>query len=258
MQLLIESRPSADPALLDLLETRVGKPLAMADVRESITHLYTLGRFEDVRVDASPSPAGGVSLRFELTPIHSVSEVEFTGALALSKGTLRRAMTERYGATPTVGRATDVARLLEQVYRDHGYLKPSVRAVPRQLHDPDRTVLTFEIDAGPQARIRNVEITGNPMASRSELLGKLAASPSDPYQQTELQRRLGDYVTRLKRRGYYEASATQNAQVSADGTAVDLALDFQPGPVVTVTYEGDRLPAERLKELVPIEREGTV
>ena len=65
-------------------------------------------------------------------------------------------------------------------------------------------------------------------------------------------------MTRLKRRGYYEASATQNAQVSADGMAVDLTLDFRPGPVVTVTYEGDRLPAERLKELVPIEREGTV
>ena len=76
-------------------------------------------------------------------------------------------------------------------------------------------MLTFEIDAGPQARIRNVEITGNPMTARSELLSKLAASPSDPYQQTELQRRLGEYVTRFKRRGYYEASATQTAQVSA-------------------------------------------
>ena len=96
------------------------------------------------------------------------------------------------------------------------------------------------------------------MTARSELLSKLAASPSDPYQQTELQRRLGEYVTRFKRRGYYEASATQTAQVSADGMAVDLTLDFRPGPVVTVTYEGDRLPAERLKELVPIEREGTV
>jgi outer membrane protein assembly factor BamA len=258
VQVLIESRPSVDPALLDLLETRVGQPLAMADVRESITHLYTLGRFEDVRVDAAPSPSGGISLRYELTPIHGVSEVEFEGALALSKGTLRRAMTERYGATPTLGRAAEVVRLFEQVYRDRGYLKPTVRAVPRQLHDPDRTVLTFEIDAGPLARIRNVEINGNPMAARTEVLGKLAANPSDPYQQTELQRRLSDYIARLKRRGYYEASATQNEQVSTDSTAVDLTLNFQPGPVVTVTYEGDRLPPERLKELVPIEREGSV
>ena len=258
VQLFIESRPSVDPALVELLETHVGQPLAMADVRESISHLYTLGRFEDVRVDATATPSGGVNLRFELIPIHGVSQVEFEGALALSKGTLRRAMTERYGATPTLGRAADVVRLLEQVYRDHGYLKSTVRAVPRQLHDPDRTVLTFQIDAGAQARISNVEIGGNPMADRADLLRRLGAAPSDPYQQAELERRLTDYVTRLKRRGYYEAAATQSAQVSDDATAVDLTLDFQPGPIVTVTYEGDRLPADRLKELVPIEREGSV
>src|SRR4030095_14220559 len=41
-------------------------------------------------------------------------------------------------------------------------------------------------------------------------------------------------------------------------TEWDLPLISQPGPVVTVTYEGDRLPPERLKELVPIEREGSV
>ena len=88
--MLIESRPTADPRSCDLLETRVGQPLSMADVRESITHLYSLGRFQDVQVDASPSPSGGVSLRYKLMPIHSVSEVDFAGALALSKSTLRQ------------------------------------------------------------------------------------------------------------------------------------------------------------------------
>src|SRR5262249_48642018 len=91
-----------------------------------------------------------------------------------------------------------------------------------------------------------------------ELLGKLAANPSDPYQQAELQRRLTDYVARLKRRGYYEANASHDARVSEDGTAVDLTLGVEAGPLVSVTFEGDRLPAERLKELVPIEREGSV
>jgi outer membrane protein insertion porin family len=39
---------------------------------------------------------------------------------------------------------------------------------------------------------------------------------------------------------------------------VNLALTVQPGPPITVRFEGDPLPAEKQKELVPIEREGSV
>src|SRR3979409_535862 len=53
---------------------RVGPPLAMAEVRESLTRLFSLGRFEDVRVDASMS-GGGVALVYELSPIHPVTKI---------------------------------------------------------------------------------------------------------------------------------------------------------------------------------------
>ena len=50
------SRPKAaritDPARLDLLETGVGRPLRMRDVRRIVTHLFSLGRFENVVVRA--------------------------------------------------------------------------------------------------------------------------------------------------------------------------------------------------------------
>ena len=45
--------PVADAGVLELVETRVGEPLAMRDVRGTIDHLVGLGRFEDVRVFAS-------------------------------------------------------------------------------------------------------------------------------------------------------------------------------------------------------------
>ena len=45
----------------------------MAQVRETVTHLFSLGRFEDVRVDAALD-GGRVALRYELSPIHPVDE----------------------------------------------------------------------------------------------------------------------------------------------------------------------------------------
>jgi outer membrane protein assembly complex protein YaeT len=38
----------------------------------------------------------------------------------------------------------------------------------------------------------------------------------------------------------------------------DITIDVQPGPIVTVEFEGDPLPADRREELVPVEQEGSV
>ncbi len=133
LQVFVDGQPTADAAITELLETHVGNPLAMTDVRESISHLYSLGRFQDIRVDAATSSSGGVSLRFDLVPLRSVQDVEFTGTLGLDKGLLRRTIADRYGARPPVARAADASRTLEALYRDHGYLGAVVRATPSDV-----------------------------------------------------------------------------------------------------------------------------
>ena len=171
VQLLSEGRPLEDEAAAALVATRVGQPLSMADVRESITHLFGLGRFQDVRVDASEAP-GGVLLRYDLIPLHTVQRVDFRAAgdvavaagkgLGLDEGLLRRTMTNRFGASPPVGRAPEVARTIEQLYHDHGYLRATVHPVATEEHDPDRTLLAFEIVPGPRAVVGNVQVEGDP------------------------------------------------------------------------------------------------
>ena len=55
--------PVAESGVLELVETRIGEPLAMQDVRGTIEHLVGLGRFEDVRVFASGHrPGRGAAL----------------------------------------------------------------------------------------------------------------------------------------------------------------------------------------------------
>ena len=50
----VGGRRYTEPSVLQLIETRVGEPLSMEHVRETIDHLVGLGRFEDVRVFAEP------------------------------------------------------------------------------------------------------------------------------------------------------------------------------------------------------------
>src|SRR6187549_2843616 len=78
IQLDQEGRVVNDPAVLRLIETRVGDRLAIRSVRETIAHLMALGRFEDVRVESEPV-GNGVRVTYVLMPRHPIDRIEFVG-----------------------------------------------------------------------------------------------------------------------------------------------------------------------------------
>jgi len=258
VRVFVDGQPTTESALIDVLETRAGQPLSMADVRESIGHLYSLGRFQDIQVDATAAGAGGVSVRYDLVPLRSVESVEFTGTLGLDRGLLRRTIADRYGARPPISRAADAARTLTALYADHGYLSATVHVLPVAAVGQARTVLTFEVEAGPQAKIAELTIEGDVRTSRESFERQLQIERGSPYEPPVLERKLDEFTQKLRKRGFYEASGTHRAVISEDKTSVNLVITVRSGPNVTVRYEGDPLPADRLKELVPVERENSV
>ena len=52
-----------DASLLEIIETRTGSPLTMLAVRDTLAHLYGLGRYQDVQVDAQLRSDGVVPAR---------------------------------------------------------------------------------------------------------------------------------------------------------------------------------------------------
>ena len=116
----------------------------------------------------------------------------------------------------------------------------------------------FDIEAGPQARVGAIEVIGEPQATREAVLQRLSLATGRLYERQRLDERLADYARRLKSRGYLQAVASQLARISDDGRTADLRLDIVSGPIVTVSFEGDALPADKKTELVPFEREGSV
>ena len=53
----------------------------MVDVRESVTHLFSLGRFEDVQVHAERADGGAWRCATTSIPIHPVAKIAFAGRL---------------------------------------------------------------------------------------------------------------------------------------------------------------------------------
>ena len=100
IQLDEEGRVVNDPAVIRLIETRVGDRLSVRSARETIAHLMSLSRYEDVRVLSEPV-SGGVRVKYVLIPQHPIDRVQFTGTVALSEDDLRRVISERFGNAPS-------------------------------------------------------------------------------------------------------------------------------------------------------------
>ncbi|HJZ77282.1 MAG TPA: POTRA domain-containing protein [Vicinamibacterales bacterium] len=260
VKLFTEGRETTDPVLTSIVETAPGASLSMLEVRESVAHLFSLGQFEGVSVDAELEN-GRVALRYELIPIHPVTNIRFAGALGgpgIDPGAMRRAIVDRYGVTPPLGRVADMTRILTDALRERGYLSASVVPRPEIEHAPERATLVFTIDPGPRTIIGQVDIVGVPTATRPELLKQLGVVHGAPYQRDALEARIERYVEDRRSRGFYEARVSPSVKVSEDGTLADLTLNVAPGPHVRVVFVGDPLPPDRRAELVPVEREGSV
>ena len=260
VRFFLEGRETTDPAFVSIVETTAGAPLSMVQVRESIAHLFSLGRFDDVRVDASLENAR-VTLRYELSPIHPVTDIRFagrTGAAGIDIGALRRVVADRYGATPPIGRTSDMVRLLSDALAADGYLHPSVSSAVRLDHAPERATLTFTLEPGARTTIGTIDITGAPSLPRSELLRRINLVQGAPFRRERLASGLERYIQDRRKRGYYEAKMTPSIQLADQDRVANVTLAVDPGPHVRVVFTGDPLPGDRRNELVPVEREGSV
>ena len=250
-----EGRIVTDQLITSLIETTLGEPLSMQDVRETITHFTSLNRYEDVQVFQEPAGTG-IRLRYLLVPLHPVDRLQFRGLLGLGDADIRGVIVERFGPAPSAGRVEEVAEALRTLYRERGY--SSARITPRieETHAPDRATMAFEVEAGTRAAIARVEIDEIDSADRRVAPGAIGIRVGDPYDSTAILAALDRYATDLRARGFYEARAVHTTTFGPDGTAT-VRITVDRGPVVTVAFAGDPLPENDRERLVPVRAEGS-
>ena len=253
--LVSNGRTLRDPSILELVETEVGVPLSMRQVRESLTHLFSLGTFEDVRVEGDRLERG-VSLRYELVPLAVIERIEFDGDTGISVSDLRAAIAETHGTFFEARTAASVSDTLRRSYRSRGFFRSQV-STQIEGQGANRT-LRVTVGAGRRSQIAQVFVTGVSSTLYSLTLNRLGLETGQTYDGTAVDRRLLAYEEELRQQRYYQAQLSHTIDVAPGGDRIDLRLDIRRGPRIAVVFAGDDVPGANPTELVPVEREGSV
>ncbi len=257
VRLQLKGAALQNPELVEMIETRTGAPLAMVDVRESMAHLFGLGLYQDVQVDASMR-GDGVVLTYNLFPAQRVRRIVFEGALGLPESDLRRIVVERHGASPSLARSAQAVATLQALYRDRGYPKAEIAARAGDEAGSSTVSLVFTIRPGARARIGAIDVQGAPREPAPQVLSALGLRVGDVYDGIDLDARLTQYANDLRSEGYYEARVAQLPRYVDGDANVNLVLSIEPGPRVEIVFQGDPLAAGDRERLVPIAREHSV
>ena len=251
--------PVAEGGVLELVETRVGEPLGMENVRGTIDHLVGIGRFEDVRVFASETDQG-VALRWQLVPVRRITRITVTGNPVLPAQEIRRAVTDRFGATPSTNRTREMMLRLTDYYRERGFAQASV--LPRVQEEdpaPEESELVLTIEAGRRIAVGDVTITGTLRDPEVEIIRLLGLQHGRPFDQVELDPRIASYEESLRERGYYQARVREShVPATGDAWSVNVTIAIDAGPHVSLVFAGDPLPERNRDQLVPIRAERSV
>jgi outer membrane protein assembly factor BamA len=244
-------------ALRPLIDTRVGSPLDIADVRRTLRALVALGRFGDITVRAAEEGAG-VTVTYDVTLIRRITKAAFDGDLGLPARRLRRAIAERFGSPITTARrAPEMSRVLAETLRQEGFLDARVTS---RLEPTSATAATlvFDVAAGPRFRIGRVSVTGDPLDGAAKLEQRLRLGAGREWREADARARAEAEARRWRARGHYQAHIDLLPARREHEAVVDLRVDASPGPLVNLVFEGDSLPKARLADLVPVAREGAV
>ncbi|MCC7123792.1 MAG: BamA/TamA family outer membrane protein [Acidobacteria bacterium] len=245
-------------SVVALVETRVGEPLTMADVRDTIDHFVGLGRYDDVRVMTWPSGEVGVVVYWLLRPIEMITRVTIRGGGDLSSAASRGVVEERFGGEWPATRAPELAAAVQAFYRDRGYRGATVAPLLAPGSESGTAEVTLDVQAGARTNVGAVSIVGEATESPARIASRLRLQTGRPYGRPDLLNRLLEYEGRLREDGYYAATVRETTTFDDEAHVANVEVTVAPGPHVRLVYAGDAVPEARLDSLVTVRDERSV
>ncbi len=262
----IEFDPEAQPYpasyLLEILPVKVGRVLALTDVRAAIQRLFATGRYADIHVDARMS-GGGVILRFITRNNYFIGRIRVRGiSPPPPEGVLVNSSHMELGTLFTPEAARQAVTSMRTILENNGFFNSSVE--PQFYYDPDtqQVNITFIARTSRRARYSLPNVTGEPGRPARDIV-KITHWKGWFGWKTVTEARSQDGVQRV-RRSYQKQDrleakvALQKMDYDPDTNRVTPTLNAIAGPRIQISTIGAKISRGKLKQLVPVFEEQSV
>ncbi len=235
-QIRIEGAERIDPStIMTYLEIQSGDEFNTYSMNKSIKTLYATGLFADVLLYQQ-----GNDLVVKVVENPIINEIAFEGNEKIKDENLLSEVSLRPRTVLTRTKVqADTERLLD-IYRLSGRFAAKVEPKVIKL-DQNRVNLVFEIDEGPETRIRKVNIIGNEYFSDGQLESVISSKESrwyrfltsnDKYDPDRLA-----YDAELLRRHYLNHGF---ADIQVESSTAELSPDQKDFFLTFIVSEGER------------------
>ncbi|HWF47279.1 MAG TPA: outer membrane protein assembly factor BamA [Bryobacteraceae bacterium] len=136
--------------------------------------LWNTGRFDDLRVERTKGPNGGLILTFVVTERRTVHTIDYVGNKSISKSEILDRFKERKVALSPEsqydpGRVQRAKNVIQEYEAERGHQYASVVPELKQV-PPSGVDITFNINEGPVVKVGRIKILGNSAFSSQEVI----------------------------------------------------------------------------------------
>ncbi len=234
--------------LLERLGFRAGDPFRKADLAKGMEVLRLWLRQQghltaQLGLPQIQHEGHAVDLILPLTVGHRF-EFHFAGNQHLSEGALREALAHVLEEGFTRDLPAETAARLETRYREKGF--PFSKALPRiETSEADRlTRIRFEIEEGPEVRVRGILIEGNKRLATDVLTKGLPLQPGGLFIERQIEEAANAIMATYRMHGFLDAAAVaREAEFTPDRREASVRIRVEEGPqtlIEAIRFEGNR------------------
>jgi outer membrane protein assembly complex protein YaeT len=265
---------SLDESALSELRARIhvaaGRPFSAVSVRDSLQALFDSGRVADARVEAhdAAGPVGTdgrprVALHFVIRPQVTVGGVQFViGAdfgAEITEDELRSRVTLlEPGRRLSEQSLRENADAVQAYLRDRGFYRAEVTYAQQLDATRTRATVVYTVNPGAPATLESfvINVKGFDPAS---LRRDLKLQPGSRFTQATLGEDVKSIRQALIEQGYLAPRLDEpDVRLDSANNRVSVTLRGSVGPKVAVQVEGYELSEKTRRDLLPVEREGTI
>ena len=141
--------------ILGVASITAGSPLTPSSIGETITRLYGLGIFSDVRIEAEEVP-GGLKIFIVVEELPKLIGLEFSGNNKVKSDDLKKDLKLGVGGYISAYLINSKAQEIKDIYGDKGYFRAEVDHTLEYNADSSEAVLTYQVIEHSKVKVENV------------------------------------------------------------------------------------------------------